>query len=144
MPGRTLKENRFPLARLCRSDRSHPGPRLLVTLLALASGLGTIQKRAVSIGGNMMPGEFDYHVGKRWLPMTKTRWTNRNDRRSLLLYLDPVDKRMKLPSIPDRVTPPCRGTSLAGPNLPGSTIQGSSCFCRSLVLPCSGGVSNHN
>ena len=81
MPGRTLKENRFPLARLCRS---------------------------------------------------------------LLLYLDPVDKRMKLPSIPDRVTPPCRGISLAGPNLPGSTIQGSSCFCRSLVLPCSGGVSNHN
>ena len=54
----------------------------------------------------MMPGEFDYHVGKRWLPMTKTRWTNRNDRRSLLLYLDPVDKRMKLRSIPDRVTPP--------------------------------------
>lgn len=43
MPGRTLKENRFPLARLCRS---------------------------------------------------------------LLLYLDPVDKRMKLRSIPDRVTPP--------------------------------------
>jgi hypothetical protein len=64
MPGRTLKEKCFPLARLRRSDRSHPVPRLLVTLLALASGLGPIQKlRAVSIGGNMMPVGIDCHDG---------------------------------------------------------------------------------
>lgn len=47
MPGRSLKEKCFPLARLRRSDRSHPVPRLLVTLLALASGLGTLAQGAL-------------------------------------------------------------------------------------------------
>jgi hypothetical protein len=38
--------------------------------------------------------------------MTKIRWSYRSDHRSLLLYLDPVAKRMKLRSIPDRVITP--------------------------------------
>jgi hypothetical protein len=108
MPGRTLKEKCFSLARLRRSDRSHPLPRLLVTLLALGSDLGTIPKlRPVSIGGNMMPVEINYHDGNRGRPMTKTRWAYRSDCRSLFfLYLDPVDKRMKLRGRPDRVITP--------------------------------------
>lgn len=75
---------------------------------SVLSASGTIQKlRPVSIGGRMMRVEIDYHDGNRWRPMTKTRWAYRSDRRSLLLlYLDPVDKRMNLRSIPDRVISP--------------------------------------
>jgi len=62
--------------------------------------------RPSGTAGEMMNVIFEYHDGKQWRPMTKTRWAYRDDRRSLLCaYLDPRDKRVKMRSIPERLVP---------------------------------------
>jgi hypothetical protein len=57
--------------------------------------------------GASVPVLFEFRNGEQWQRMTATRWTIRDDRRSLMcIFQDPATKRMNLRSIPDRTTLP--------------------------------------
>jgi len=61
--------------------------------------------------GQMITVIFEFHDGKQWRSMTKTRWAIRADKRILsCAYLDPGDKRIKMRAIPERLVPPAPKT----------------------------------
>lgn len=115
LPYRTLtidrNDARFPMGSYQLINLSARPIRGLVgktRLEAKPSSVNSLRPKADP--GDMMTVIFEYHDGKQWRPMTKTRWAYRDDRRSLLCaYLDPRDKRIKMRAIPERLVPATSG-----------------------------------
>ncbi len=112
LPYRALALDRsnanFPLGSYQFINISPHPMRGLVGKTRLNSKPGSVTNlRPEGAPGDVVTVIFEYHDGKLWRPMTQTRWAIRNDRRSLLCaYLDPLDRRVKMRAIPERLVPP--------------------------------------
>jgi hypothetical protein len=97
----------FPMGSLKMVNLSPFGVRGSVgtdTVLVRSGAVENFQPKGEP--GVSLPVLFEYQRDNRWQRMTATRWSMRDDRRTLMcIFEDPVTKRMNMRSIPDRTMP---------------------------------------